>query len=365
MPHASFLHFYWAWRALLGGLFATLKAPIPKANVYHTISTGYAGLLAARASLETGRPAIVTEHGIYTNERRIEILMADWISDTVNKGMGLDDERTDLRDLWIKMFDAYALVCYQASRTITTLYQENQLMQVALGAAPDRLRIIANGIDLDRFDALPLASADAIPTIALIGRVVPIKDVKTFIAAIAWLRERIPDISGLILGPIDEDPAYYAECVALVDELELQDSIRFTGPVDVTEFLSSIHVVVLTSLSEAQPLVLLEAGAAGVPCVTTNVGSCREVIEGTSDEAPELGPGGYVVDLVAPEQIGAAVQKLLAAPEMRRRFGANLKERVRTYFSSDLAQEAYRSLYDEHMAVPDAKPDAEFVGGLR
>ena len=56
MPHGSFLHYFWAWRALLGGLFATLEAPLPKARVYHTISTGYAGVLAARAARDTGRP---------------------------------------------------------------------------------------------------------------------------------------------------------------------------------------------------------------------------------------------------------------------------------------------------------------------
>ena len=59
MPHESFLHFFWAWRALFGGLIATLSFPLPPARVYHTVSTGYAGLLAARASVETGRPAII------------------------------------------------------------------------------------------------------------------------------------------------------------------------------------------------------------------------------------------------------------------------------------------------------------------
>ena len=75
MPQTSFFHYFWAWRALFGGMFAAMKFPLPSARVYHTISTGYAGLLAARARLETGRPVLITEHGIYTNERRIEILM--------------------------------------------------------------------------------------------------------------------------------------------------------------------------------------------------------------------------------------------------------------------------------------------------
>ena len=108
MPYGSFLHYFWAWRALLGGLFATLEEPLPAARVYHTISTGYAGVLASRAAIETGRPVLLTEHGIYTNERRIELLMADWIADNVDKGHALADTRSDLRDLWVRAFEAYA-----------------------------------------------------------------------------------------------------------------------------------------------------------------------------------------------------------------------------------------------------------------
>src|SRR5262249_22808899 len=80
MPHASFIQFYWAWRSLFGGLFSILTFDLPKANIYHAISTGYAGLLAARAGLQAGQHVLLTEHGIYTNERRIEMLIADWIA---------------------------------------------------------------------------------------------------------------------------------------------------------------------------------------------------------------------------------------------------------------------------------------------
>ena len=65
--HASFIDYFWSWRSILGGLYSILFADIPSARVYHSVSTGYAGLLAARASVETGRPSILTEHGIYTN----------------------------------------------------------------------------------------------------------------------------------------------------------------------------------------------------------------------------------------------------------------------------------------------------------
>ena len=110
------------------------------------------GVLAARAAFETGRPSILTEHGIYTNERRIELLMADWVSDTIDKGHALEDPRVDLRDIWVRAFEGYARTCYEGCSEVITLYEDNQLVQRTLGAASARqLKVIANGIDLNRF----------------------------------------------------------------------------------------------------------------------------------------------------------------------------------------------------------------------
>ena len=361
MPFGSFLHYFWAWRALLGGLLATLEFPLPRAKVYHTISTGYAGVLAARAALETGRPAILTEHGIYTNERRVELLMASWVADTVDKGHALDDPRFDLRDMWIRAFEAYARTCYEGVSEIVTLYEDNQRAQQLLGAPADRLRVIANGIDLAKFEGLAPAPDGARPTVALIGRVVPIKDVKTFITAAALLRERIPDVAAVIMGPEDEDPEYYAECVNLVQSLGLENTVEFTGQVNILEHLPRVHVVVLTSLSESQPLVILEAGAAAIPFVATNVGSCREILEGRPDEDPPLGPGGIITGLVAPREIADAVGALLADHDRRRLYGETLRERVRRSYTSERAVAAYRRLYGEHIEAPtlqDIKPQS-------
>src|SRR3546814_12739069 len=86
-----------------------LLAPLPKARVYHTLSTVFAGLLAARAAHETGHPAFITEHGIYMLERQIEIMMADWIGDQIETGLTLDREGHDLRDLWLAVFQTYKI----------------------------------------------------------------------------------------------------------------------------------------------------------------------------------------------------------------------------------------------------------------
>jgi glycosyltransferase involved in cell wall biosynthesis len=352
VPQASFLQFFWAWRALFGGQFSVLKAPLPQARVYHAISTGYAGLMAARAAAEFGRPAVITEHGIYTNERRIEILMADWIADTVDKGFRLSDPRLDIRDLWIRAFEAYSRVAYGAAARITTLFKANQRLQIAGGADPARLEVISNGIDVARFASVQTLT-DQPPTVALIGRVVPIKDVKTFIEAVAVIRNSIPDLQAYVLGPTDEDPIYVEECRLLAERLGLQPTLTFTGNARITEYLPRIQVVVLTSLSEAQPLVLLEAGAAGIPCVATDVGACREILEGAgSDEDPTI-PGGIVTDLVAPRQVAEAVASLLASPPLRREMGQALQRRVASLYASDRSRDRYSALYSALMAMPD------------
>jgi polysaccharide biosynthesis protein PelF len=349
MPFASFLHYFWGWRALLGGLFATLECPLPPARAYHTISTGYAGVLAARAALETGRPAILTEHGIYTNERRIELLMAEWVADTVDKGHALDDPRFDLRDMWVRAFEAYARTCYEASTDVITLYQDNQRVQRVLGADPARLKVIANGIDLERFAGVKPAADTASPAIALIGRVVPIKDVKTYIRAARHLASRLVGLKAYVIGPTDEDETYAQECRDLVRELGLEAVVEFTGAVDIVQYLPRIHVVVLTSLSESQPLVVLEAGASGIPFVATNVGSCREVLEGRRDEIPPLGRGGIVTDVVDDRAIADAVEQLLRDPAMRRAYGQTLRARVQATYRSEQAAQAYRTLYAGHL----------------
>ncbi len=353
MPQSSFHHFFWAWRSLFGGMFSTLKFKLPAAKVYHTISTGYAGLLAARAGLETNRPVLITEHGIYTNERRIEIMMADWIADTVDKGLSLDDRRFDLRDMWIGAFESYARACYQSCAEITTLYEDNQILQRAMGAEEEKLTVIANGVDYEKFAVLPRPAKDAPPTLALIGRVVPIKDIKNFITACALTYQSIPDLKVFMMGPMDEDAEYYEECRELVTELQIEDCFEFTGTVQITDYMPLIDIVVLTSLSEAQPLVLLEAGAAGIPCISTDVGSCREIIEGRSDEVPNLGHGGIVVDLVSPQQVAEAAIKLFEDPVLRHSYGQNLKKRVKNSYLTTQASAAYTAFYTKHCNAED------------
>jgi glycosyltransferase involved in cell wall biosynthesis len=350
MPHAAFLDYFWAWRALVGGLFRVLTAPLPQARVYHAVSTGYAGLIGARAALETGRASLITEHGIYSNERRIEILMADWIVNSIDNDLDLSDDRKDIRELWARSFESFAHVAYSVATEIVALYEANQTFQYALGAAPEKLSVIPNGVDVDRFGQVERQPHNR-PTIAFIGRVTPIKDVQTFIDVAERLRFQFPDLDALVIGPMDEDPEYAEGCVDEVRRRGLSDTVTFTGPVKVADYLGRIDVLVLTSISEALPLVILEAGGAGVPCVATDVGACREILEGRSNTPGVTGPGGVVAPVGASEDIAAAIASLLESPERLREYGDRLQQRVREQYRAEAVAAAYGALYARNFAA--------------
>lgn len=353
VPGSSFLNYFWSWRSLAGGLFSVLLANLPRARVYHTISTGYAGLLMARAVLVTGRPGLLTEHGIYTNERRVEIAMSSWLVDAAPTTLDIEKRQRDLRDIWIEAFIGYSRACYEACSRIITLYSGNKVLQMRDGAPPDRITVIPNGVDYDGYSALARDPEARRPTVALIGRVVPIKDVKTYIRAAVSLRDLIPDVRVLLLGPTDEDPVYFGECQEMTAHLGLGGTFEFTGRVRLRDYLGRIDVVVLTSISEAQPLVLLEAGAAGVPSVATDVGSCRDVVLGRADEDPRLGPGGFITPLANPLATARALADLLLNPELRMRCGEAIRRRTERYYNKKVVDRNYHDLYDEFLTKPD------------
>lgn len=354
---SSFLHYFWTWRALIGGLYSVLLSDLPLCRVYHAVSTGYAGLWGARAALETGRPLLLTEHGIYTNERRVEIAMADWLFEVGSGGLAVESGEKGLKDLWVDSFLTYSRACYEAATGIITLFEGNQRLQMADGADRSKMWVIPNGVDVERFSKVKRDPGPRPPTVALIGRVVPIKDVKTFIRAADILRRSIPDVKCLMIGPYEEDPVYYEECRQMVEGLGLGGTFEFTGRKKLDEVLGQIDVNVLTSISEGQPLVVLEAGATGVPTVATNVGSCSELIYGREDESPRLGPGGEVTGLSNPRATAAAIRRLITDQDWFDRCANAIRERCKTYYDQRSVEQAYGDLYSQLAEQDDMTPE--------
>ncbi len=368
-PNSSMLDYFWSWRSIMGNLYSLMIAELPPARCYHALSTGYAGLMSARTRIETGRPSIITEHGIYTNERRIEIALADWLDDAGSKAMTIDFSERDLHDLWIDIFTNYSRISYEAADHIITLYGDNQKAQLADGANPEKMKVIPNGIDIERFSRIPrrnflsadsssatkisateisaakISATEMRPTIGLICRVVPIKDIKNFLTAVASIIKTIPNLRALIIGSSDEDPAYAEECRNMARFFALDNNIIFTGQVKIEDYLPEIDILVSCSISEAQPLVILEAGAAGIPAVVTDVGSCRELLMGSVNEAPNLGPGGVVVPPSNSSALASGVLKLFADRELYQSCCASMRARVARYYKKQDQYGAYHDLY--------------------
>jgi glycosyltransferase involved in cell wall biosynthesis len=347
-PGAPFMDFFWHFRAMHIPLLRLLAAPCPEAGVYHAVSTGYAGLIGAIASLRTGRPLVVTEHGLYAREREMELSRATWIKDLDERRAIGCSQPSPLRRFWSHYFRMLSRIAYHQATQLVTLSEANRAKQLADGADPAKISVVPNGV---KWTAAPKFDPEA-PTepprqrmrVGFVGRVVPIKDVITLIRAVGLAREQV-ELEVWIIGPQDEDPLYAKRCRTLVETLELQDHIKFLGPQPVAEIYPQLDVVLLTSLSEGQPLVILEAYAAGVPVIATDVGACRELIEGGGDVDRRLGASGIVTRVANPAGTAAALIKLAKNPELRAAMGRAGQARVGARYQLQQVVASYDSLY--------------------
>lgn len=357
LPAGSLIDFFWSWRFLARSVLSIISTPLPKARVFHAVSTGYAGLVGAYAKWVTRRPYVVTEHGIYTNERRIELGVADWIFDSGANGFDVAGATTELRDIWLTAFTSLSRISYALADVITTQYRANQDYQRSDGAPEHKLRIIPNGIDVELYAGTERSAEPRAPTVLMIGRVVPIKDTRTFIMAVSLLIQRIPNVIAILIGPEEEDRAYADGCRSLVAQLGLETSVQFLGRVpDVKQYLRQADVIALTSISEAQPIALLEAAATGLPAVTTDVGSCREIIEGFEDD-PVSGRGGIVVEACNPQAVATALGDILLHQEMRVEMGRVMQKRIRHLYDKERIRQLYEDLYLGLAAKEPAGPE--------
>ncbi|MCX8060645.1 MAG: GT4 family glycosyltransferase PelF, partial [Aquificaceae bacterium] len=186
--------------------------------------------------------------------------------------------------------------------------------------------------------------------VALIGRVVPIKDVKTFIKAIKLLVQKVPEAEGWVVGPTDEDPEYYKECLELLKVMGLENKVKFLGFQKTVEILPKVGVLTLTSISEGMPLIVLEGFAAGVPCVATDVGSCRQLIYGgLNEEDRAIGKAGEIAPVRDANLLAENYAKLLTDESLWRGCQKSALTRVRKFYSKEDFLENYRQLYKKYL----------------
>lgn len=327
-----FSDFLWTMRSVYLPLLFTLKMKLPKADLYHCVATGYAGVLGSMGKSLYGGRLLISEHGIYTREREEELLRAEWI-----KGA--------YKNVWIDQFRKMSTLAYERADLITSLYEHARELQIELGCPAEKTMVTPNGVSVDHLQNLPgkTKEDEGKFNIGAVLRVTPIKDVKTMIQAFSFAKEREPRLKLWIMGPCDEDKEYAKECFEQVEALGLEDVV-FTGRIDIRDYLGRMDVTILTSISEGQPLTILESYAAHVPVIATDVGNCFGLIYGENDD---FGAGGILTHIMNVEEIAQAMVDMARNEPMRLQMGESGYKRVMSGYRIEHMRAKYRRIYED------------------
>jgi glycosyltransferase involved in cell wall biosynthesis len=202
---------------------------------------------------------------------------------------------------------------------------------------PDRVRLVENGVQLDRFTPAEAGRRHP-PRVLYVGLLTPRKGLLDLLASSRLLRERgVEHELRLLGGTPDEGPAAEAEVRAAVDGHA--EMLGTRGPEEMPAAYADADIFCLPSWWEAMPLSVLEAMAAGLPVVATEVGDVARAVRD--------GETGFVVPPRAPEPLASALEKLLVDAEQRRRMGEAGRARAERYFSADATARAVSELYEE------------------
>jgi D-inositol-3-phosphate glycosyltransferase len=248
--------------------------------------------------------------------------------------------------------DAERRIVAEADRIIATCSDEAfELRQ--LGGSMDRVSIVPCGVNLDNFgpDGDRLARRpDLTHRLAVVSRLVPRKGVDDALRALA----SVPDTELVVAGGppvagLDDDPEV-ARLRAIAGEADVADRVRFLGALErheVPPVMRSSDALVTVPWYEPFGIVPLEAMACGVPVVTASVGGMIDtVVDGVT---------GIHVPPREPEALADALNRLLAAPDLRRRLGRNGIRRVRSRYSWERVADGAVRAYRDAIAAPAAR----------
>ena len=327
----TFSDFLWTMRSIYLPLFIAMKFVPPKADVYHCVATGYSGIVGAMAkALYPTSAMMISEHGIYTREREEEIIRAHWVQGIY-------------KDIWIQQFRKMSLCAYEYADVVTSLFAYARELQIELGCPAEKTEVTPNGIRTDRFLSAPGKDEhDPFINVGAILRITPIKDVKTMISAFHFAQQREPMLKLWLMGPDDEDPEYAAECRMLIETLHVKN-VEMTGRINTIDYIGKMDMTILTSISEGQPLTILESYAVKKPCIATNVGNCYGLIMG--EDGDDLGPAGIVTPVMNINAIAEAILELARDPKLRTIMGERGYRRLMQKYKIEYMTKTYQTLY--------------------
>lgn len=222
---------------------------------------------------------------------------------------------------------------------------------VAIGYSDEKMVVIPNGFDLERFVPAPLARNQlrsdlgldsSILLVGVIGRFHPQKNQKGFIKAMAELHEILPKVHFVLAGHgIDADNHLL---VSAICDAGVSGVCHLLGQrTDIPNLMAALDVLALPSVGEAFPNVVGEAMACAVPCAVTDVG----------DSAWLVGNTGRVVPPGDMSSLANAIHDLLKMPSKERTaLGTSARERVATLFDIGAVVKQHEVFYETLASSP-------------
>ncbi|HXQ93445.1 MAG TPA: GT4 family glycosyltransferase PelF [Nitrososphaerales archaeon] len=300
-----------------------LSVDVPKVDIIHCSLVWLPSLLGIVGKSENNCPLILTEHGVAFRE--LLLYYSAYLFDEPSKVFAKILSQNIVKALYSKA-DFIAPVC-----------SANAVWEKMLGADESKIRIIYNGVDTQKFRPLPLPKPPRNPVIVYVGRVDSFKDIVCLVSAINIAKNEIPSLTCLIYGS-STDLEYSEKCVKVVNQLGLQDSIQFMGPINQPEKAYNLgDIVVSSSITEGFPFSVIEAMSCGKAVVATDVGGVREALDGC----------GILVKSRRPAEIADAIVNLLRNEKFRNDLGMAAMKRARQSFTLEQSIQNYRKLYEE------------------
>jgi glycosyltransferase involved in cell wall biosynthesis len=212
------------------------------------------------------------------------------------------------------------------------------------GLKKDRIDVVYNGVKAEpaisqnerarRRAELGFGPEEFI--VGTVGRFDPIKNLPLFVKSLANLKNEAPATLGLLVG----DGPVLPEISEMVKRLGLSDRVSLPGHRDdARQLIPCMDLFVLSSFSEGTSMALLEAMAAGVPTLVTDVGGNPEII--VKNQTGWLVPSDSVEDLTA------AITDAVNNPSKRQKFAQAGKRRFEERFTFDIMIDNYRKIYNE------------------
>jgi glycosyltransferase involved in cell wall biosynthesis len=208
---------------------------------------------------------------------------------------------------------------------------------------PSRVLTIYNGLDLSDWDtASRPAKTSGELLVTTVGNIRRVKGHDIFIKAAASIVPLFPKVSFSVAGDVLE-PDYFAELQALVLDLNLSDRFHFVGGItNLREHLSVADIFVLPSRSEGFSNAIVQAMAAALPVVATDVGGNAEAVKD--------GVSGLLVPSDDPAALSAAITRLLSDPSRAKAMGIAGKALAAEYFTTEAMMHRITAVYGNLLA---------------